>query len=252
MGRSPGDPLRLRRKWSRPSLSEEVHGLMDAFKFVTGSDVSGSERTPLERWTSGKQSILENALRSWGRSAEDARALAELLVEEAFLASLSGRAIRHEIPWMSGTISHLWQGLCRARQRLKARGQRAESQWANLSDPAPTPLESAESSDQVRFEKGRISAVARELPKPYGHVLVWRLKFGLLCQDIRVRLNGLRLARLAPIGNRQVQMYTTEAVRMFRERLRGINPRESHVQRYMAKKNPWIDSPMPPLETLIP
>jgi hypothetical protein len=120
-----------------------------------------------------------------------------------------------------------------------------------LPDRGPTPLEVAAARDEMKYQRAMVLEAAHIFPLPYGHVLVWRLVEGLPCREIRDRLNAHRRVGAQPVADRQAQIFISDAIRMFKERLANVDPRIAHRQKYLPKKNRWIGSPLPPLASQI-
>jgi DNA-directed RNA polymerase specialized sigma24 family protein len=238
---------------SRPSLPDEVAGLLAALRSSMVSD-----DVQLCLWVAEKQPRLVEALRSWGRNASDARDLADLLVEEAFIACRKGVNIQREIPWLSGTVAHLWHMTCRANRRPRGSATSQESKGAmvvrldELPSPNAPPLDVLAQAEELDHLKLVALEAARVLPPPYGNVLVWKHFHGMSWRAIQSHLNNHRSPTLASISGRQAQHLITQAVRMFRELQAGIDPRRSHAQKYLRQKNPWIVASLPDVSTLIP
>lgn len=235
-GRGAEGPPPKRPRGPRPSLPDEIAGLFAALRLSGCPD-----RGPIGRWVDEKQPLLEAALRSWGRSAADALLLADLLVEEAFVANTKGRVIQREIPWISGTIAHLWQKTCYARRREKEKAVPI----AEVPSPWPTPFEILSEADESTHRKEKVLEAVRILPQPFGHVLHWRVLDGMPWQEVQVRLNAHRPRGTSPIGRRQTEKVIKAALAMLRGYIEGVPPRAGHPQKYLPKKNPWIGSQMP-------
>lgn len=225
---------------SRPSLPDEVGGLVAALRQSRGKD-DGTVR----RWVEEKQPLLEDALRAWGRTPDDAHRLAERLLVEAFLATAKEAVIEREIPWMAGTIANLWHETRRTRRKEKEKAVPLDE----VPSSSPTPFEVFAEADESNHQKEKVLEAARIFPPPYGHVLFWRLILGLTWQEIQARLNSHRPPGSRPIKGRRARKISEEALTMFGDYLAGVDPRSSYPQRYLAKKNPWIGATLPPLTT---
>ena len=191
------------------------------------------ERAPQEAGAVLFAAIHRVAGRKRGQSAEEAAARA---------LDGNAKAVRRAHPstplpaWVNGCVANVWREMCVARQKERARIE-------EVPDPAPCPLDVAERNE----DRGRVLHAASLLSRPLGHVVVWCLIEGLPSREIRDRLNEHRTPGSRPIGDRQVRKLIQEAVEAVKDVLAGVDPREAHPQRYLARKNPWIGSALPPL-----
>jgi DNA-directed RNA polymerase specialized sigma24 family protein len=236
-----------KRRGGRPSLPDSVAGLLDACRRSRGAGDA-----PLREWIAANAPALEGALRGWGRNRNDARALVDRLVEEAFLAARKRMVVSREVPWMSGILMNLW--LAMLRERKKEKEKEKEKRWVapeSFADPGPDPLERLLSREDHGRRVDDVLRVARRLPRPYGHALWWRLGEGMTPVTLRLLLNSHRPAVLPPVGDRQVRRILAAAMEMASAALEGRDPRTTHPQRFLLRKNPWIASALPPLPTQI-
>lgn len=227
-------------RMSGPSIrAEDAEALFVALR----AHYLGDDRA-IDRWDRTSEATWHGILWRWAPPCVSAEDLMQELRVAACAVVKAGHPVRSPGAWLSRVALHLvWKHMRRdGRERAAEKGPPEE-----VPDREPTPFEVAAEADDSNRDRAEVLTSAGLLPPPYGHVLVWRLIEGLSWQKVRDRLVTSRPDGSRPIGRRQVMKIMADSIRMFRGALAGRDARADFPQRYLRRKNPWIDAPLQPI-----
>lgn len=140
----------------------------------------------------------------------------------------------------------------RARARFTPEVLGEPLDFDEVRSPVRTPVEILGEEDEARQGLDAILRLARRLPKPYGHVLCWRVLHHRRWGDIRSALNAYKPASSRPICGRQARKLIAAAMEMLHQDQAGRDLRQLHRQKYLRSKNPWIGANLPGISSQSP
>jgi DNA-directed RNA polymerase specialized sigma24 family protein len=141
------------------------------------------------------------------------------------------------------------RNVCREAARARGRSSGEPLSLAEVPTSQPPAIEKLANADEARHAEATVLRLAAVLPRPYGHVLCWRLLHRLDWREVRSALNDARQPGRTPISGRQTRKLIATANEMFDQHRQGMDTRALHRQKYLSSKNPWIGATLPSLSS---